>query len=58
MSEALGMRRSRYLGIDKTHLQMTATAAAINLQRLDAWLTGSGPAGTRVSAFAQLNMAA
>lgn len=55
---AFGMRRCRYRGIDKTHLQMTATAAAINLQRLDDWLAGSGPAGTRVSAFARLNMAA
>ena len=55
---AFGMRRCRYRGLEKAHLQMTATAAGMNLQRLDDWLTGSGPAGTRVSAFAHLGMVA
>jgi hypothetical protein len=30
----LGMRRTRYRGLLKTHLQHIATATAINLQRL------------------------
>lgn len=55
---AFGMRRCRYRGIEKTHLQMTAIAAGINLQRLDDWLGGDGPVGTRVSSFAHLGMAA
>ena len=34
---ALKIRRSRYRGLEKTHLQHIATAAAINLKRLHAW---------------------
>lgn len=33
-----GLRRSRYRGLDKTQLQMTSIAAAINLVRVDALL--------------------
>jgi transposase len=33
-----GMRQCRYRGEEKTHLQMTAIAAAINLVRLDTYL--------------------
>jgi len=32
---AFGLRRSRYIGIAKTHLQHLATAAAINLERAE-----------------------
>ena len=55
---ALGMRRSRYSGLPKTHLQHTATAAAINLLRIAAWLDGDTLAPTRISAFQKLYAAA
>jgi hypothetical protein len=35
---AFGLRRTRYRGLAKTHLQHVATAAAINMDRLVAWL--------------------
>lgn len=35
-----GVRHARYLGIDKTRLEHNIAAAAINLIRLDAYLTG------------------
>lgn len=37
---ATGIRRSRYLGIDKIRLEHHLAAAAINLIRLDAYFTG------------------
>jgi transposase len=50
----MGLRRSRYLGLARTHLQHLLTATAINLGRLAAWI-GDTPAGrTRRSAFARL----
>ena len=51
---ACGMRRSRYRGLRKTHLQQVATAAAIDLVRLGQWMTGHRPEGTRRSAFERL----
>ncbi len=36
-----GLRRCRYLGLAKTRLQHIFTALALNVVRLDAWLTGS-----------------
>ncbi|GAA3474856.1 transposase [Nonomuraea roseola] len=56
--KAFGLRRSRYRGTAKTHLQHLLTAAAINLVRLDAWLTDKPLAPTRVSHFAALAPAA
>jgi transposase len=50
----LGMRRSRYRGRDKTHLQHVATASAINLLRAVNWLSGALKAETRISSFAAL----
>jgi len=35
---ALEMRRTRYRGLTKTHLQHVATAAAMNLVRVVNWL--------------------
>ena len=35
---AFGLRRARYRGLAKTHVQAVATAAALNFARLDAWL--------------------
>ncbi|MEV6984481.1 transposase [Sphaerisporangium sp. NPDC051017] len=46
-----GQRRSRYIGLAKTHLQSVLTATAINLVRLDAWLTGTPLGPTRTSHF-------
>ena len=54
---ALQMRRSRYRGLAKTHLQHVATAVAMNLYRVIAWLDGSIPAVTRQSRFAALQSA-
>jgi transposase len=45
------LRRSRYLGLAKTHLQHIATAAAMNLTRLVIWLQGVPKAQTRSSRF-------
>jgi transposase len=51
---AFGLRRSRYRGLAKTHLQHVATAAAINLERLAAWFQAIPRAATRLSRFAAL----
>jgi len=51
---AFGLRRSRYRGLEKTHLQHVATAAAINIDRLVAWLEERPRAKTRTSRFAAL----
>jgi Transposase DDE domain len=52
-----GIRRSRYLGLSKTHLAHVFTAAAINVIRLDAWWTGSAPGRTRTSHLTKLSVA-
>jgi IS5 family transposase len=51
---ALGLRRTRYFGLEKTSLQHLFTAAAINLIRLDAFLAEKKPTKTRTSRFAAL----
>jgi transposase len=51
---ACGLRRARYVGLAKTHLQHVATAAALNVVRAIAWLEEQPRAQTRRSAFAQL----
>lgn len=51
---ALNMRRTRYRGLDKTHLQHIATAAAINLQRLVDWFLEIPRSTTYRSHFARL----
>jgi transposase len=51
---ACGTRRSRYTGRAKTHLGHVLTAAAINIQRIDDWLTGIPRSATRHSCFARL----
>lgn len=48
------LRRTRYIGLAKTHLQHIATAVAINLRRIWAWLNGKPLAKTRRSPFALL----
>jgi transposase len=52
-----GLRWARYIGLAKTQLQTTATAAAINIARLDAWLTGTPHATTRMPRIAKLGPA-
>ncbi|WP_204137732.1 IS1182 family transposase [Halomicronema sp. CCY15110] len=52
-----GMRRTRYIGLAKTHLQHLLTAAAMNVVRLANWLAGVPRAKTRTSRFAALNPA-
>ncbi len=49
-----GLRRSRYRGLERTHLQHVATGVAISLQRLDDWWTETPRATTRLSRFAAL----
>src|SRR5512143_3727141 len=51
---AFGLRRSRYRGLIKTHLQHVATTAAINLGRLAAWFQAVPRATTRISRFAAI----
>jgi transposase len=51
---AFGLRRTRYWGVAKTHLQHVATAAAINVDRIVAWLDERPRATTRTSRFAAL----
>jgi transposase len=51
---AFDLRRSRYIGLAKTHVQHVITAAALNVSRLLAWLMGLPLDGTRVSRFAAL----
>jgi transposase len=51
---AFGLRKTRYWGLAKTHLQHIATAAAINLDRLVAWFDDTPRGKTRTSRFAAL----
>ncbi len=55
---ALGMRRSRYIGLARTGLQQACTAAAMNVSRIVNWLDGRPRAKTRVTRFAALAKAA
>jgi transposase len=54
---ALNMRRSRSIGLAKTHLQDVLTATAINLLRVGTWLEEIPRAKTRHSPFAALRVA-
>ena len=51
---AFGLRRTRYWGLAKTHVQHVAIAAAINIDRIVAWLDERPRAMTRISRFAAL----
>jgi transposase len=53
-----GLRRCRYLGSAKAHLQHLLTATAINLVRLSEWWDDQPVASTRCSRFAALAQAA
>lgn len=51
---AVGLRRSRSIGLAKTHLQHILIAVAMNLRRVMAWFTNPHPTKPRVSPFAAL----
>ena len=55
---ACDLRRTRYVGLAKTHLGHICTAAALNVARLAAWFADTPRARTRRSAFAKLAPAA
>jgi transposase len=51
---ALGMRQSRYRGLDKTHLQFIFTAAAMNITRVLNWLDNKPRKITQLTKFSRL----
>jgi transposase len=55
---SFGLRQARYIGLTKTHLQHILIAAALNIRRVDAWLTGVPLAKTRTSHFQALKAVA
>ncbi len=56
-SRSFDLRRSRYIGQAKTHLQHILIAIAINLARFVDWINQVPRAATRISAFAALAQA-
>jgi transposase len=48
------LHQARYRGLAKTHLQHVLTALALNLVRVDAWLTGVATTGSWTSRLARL----
>ncbi|WP_395088971.1 IS1182 family transposase [Armatimonas sp.] len=52
--QACGMRRSRYIGEGKTHLQNTAIATSLNVMRMVSWLLDIPLAKTQKSRFSRL----
>jgi transposase len=52
-----GIRRARYRGLAKTHLDHVFSAVALNLIRLDAWWNGHPLDRTRTSHLARLELA-
>jgi transposase len=55
---AFELRRSRYIGLARTHLQNVLTATAMNFVRVSMWLSDTPRATTRQSAFQRLIAAA
>ena len=53
-TRSFDLRRSRYVGLAKTHLQHVAIAAAMNFSRVWAWLNERPKAQTRRSKFLAL----
>lgn len=51
-----GLRRSRYIGLAKTHLQLVLSVVSINLNRLTDWLDEKPRAQTRPSPLLALAM--
>ena len=55
---ACGLRRSRYIGLARPHVQHVLTAAAMHLARVARWLAGEPRARTRRSPLLRLQQAA
>jgi transposase len=53
-----GLRRVRYFGLAKTHLQHLLTAVALDVVRFDAWWRGTPQAQTCCTPFAALRVVA
>jgi transposase len=53
-----GLRRARYHGLAKAHLQHLLTAVALNVVRLGEWWLGTPQAKTRCAPFAALQVVA
>jgi transposase len=53
-TRAFGLRRTRYIGLQKTHLQHVLIVMGMNLVRAVRWLSGEIPASTRQSPFVLL----
>lgn len=51
---SFGLRRSRYVGLAKAHLQHLTIASAMNVDRIVAWLSGVPREATRISRFKML----
>jgi transposase len=51
------LHQARYRGLPKTHLQHVLTALALNLVRVDAWLSGTPLGGSWVSRLTRLRPA-
>lgn len=54
---AFGLRKARYRGLERTHLQEVATAVSINVGRITNWLNAVPTAATRRSRLAALAQA-
>jgi transposase len=52
--QVMGLRRTRYIGLAKTHLQHVLTATAMNMSRIVAWLNDEPLPKLRVSRFGAL----
>jgi len=55
---AFELRRSRYIGLARTHLQHVLSAAAMNFVRVGLWFSETPRTKTRLSAFQKLYQAA
>jgi transposase len=53
-TRAFDLRTSRYVGMEKTHLQHVLSAAAMNVTRLFHWYMGDTQHHPRISSFAAL----
>jgi hypothetical protein len=52
-----GIRKARYAGIGKVHLEHIFAAIAVNLARVDAWWKGTPLQRTRTTHLARLDLA-
>jgi hypothetical protein len=52
-----GIRRTHHIGMDKTHLGHLLAATAVNVIRIDAWLTDTPLGRARTDHLTQLDLA-